>query len=411
MNSTTNAQHDSKKVAFKKNQPAPPLSVELTIRMPANKQLFIKRFYCWILRSAVVFWDVKRYGRILLILDGDTKDSNEKLTRALDGLKHPYLDFRYVYEAPPKNKKEFEEKTKRQSLRNYGYQVQLYSMFLMDLYTNSSVIAYTDTDAPFILPVGQSDIFSEEGKLKVIGIRTVIQGLDIQWLKATNNLLGLPMVFDFMSYFPVYLYPSSIKNCREFITKRLNVNTFEEAFLKGSIHFVSSVNVILTYAFFYERDRYDWHLDIGEAETLAAFNIKYFLMLHNSPIQPHDIQAKPHDTVHASYYTRLRHHPLELAICHLQIKLGRNNAKICSQYLGKVNWDPFEFEPGKKQFKSWCNGREKMEHCELLVNQRYSDYIDRIAKQEAVKFHVGQVREVEQNLRVYYNLTCSALYI
>ena len=120
--------------------------------------------------------------------------------------------------------------------RNFGYlQLQLYSMFLMDLYTNSSVIAYTDTDAPFILPVGHSSIFSKEGRLKVIGIRTTFKFSRYkQWYTSTEYFLGLPMVFDYMSYFPVYLYPSTLKNCREFVTKRLKVDTFEEVFLKGS---------------------------------------------------------------------------------------------------------------------------------------------------------------------------------
>ena len=394
------------------NQP-PSSDVELTIRMPSNKK-FVKRFYCWILRSTVVFWDVKRYGRILIILDGDDDDakgSNNKLIQALDNLKHPFLEFRYIYEAPPMDKKAFEVKTRSQALRNYGYLLQLYSMFLMDLYTNSSVIAYTDTDAPFILPVGHSAIFSEEGKLKVIGIRTTIQGIDIQWTRATNNLLGLPMVFDFMSYFPVYLYPSTIKNCRDFITQRLKVKTFEEAFLKGSRYFVSTVNVILTYAFFYERHRYDWHLDIGEGETMATFNTKYFLILQNSPLLRQDIQAEPHDTLHVSYYDRFRHHPLESAICFLQIKLKRDITQDCTRYLGKVHWDPYEFENVKKQVKSWCSGRDGMEKCERLVEQRYLDYTNRITMEGAVDFDVGHIKQVEQNLRSYYNYTCSALYI
>ena len=152
--------------------------------MPSTNK-FVERLYCWILRSTVVFWDVKRYGRILLILDGDdeSKKSNDKLLRALDNLKHPLLDFRFVYEAPPNNTLAFEKKTKATGLRNYGYLLQLYSMFLMDLYTNSSVIAYTDTDAPFILPVGHSGIFSEEGKLKVIGKSTGFQIKTKTWLK------------------------------------------------------------------------------------------------------------------------------------------------------------------------------------------------------------------------------------
>ena len=107
----------------------------------------------WILRSAVVFWDVKRYGKILLILDDDSKKDNDKPIEALDSLNHTSLGFRYVYEAPPINKRAFEMKAKHVQGKNYGYVVQLYFMFLMDYYTNRSAIVYTDTDAPFILPL------------------------------------------------------------------------------------------------------------------------------------------------------------------------------------------------------------------------------------------------------------------
>ena len=189
-------------------------------------------------------------------------------------------------------------------------------MFLMGLYTNSSVIAYTDTDAPFILPVGHSGIFSKEGKLKVIGKSTGFQIKAKTWLsrwnEVTPDLLGLPMVFDYMSNFPVYLYPSTLKNCRDFITKRLRAKTFEEAFLKGFNNMLSSVNVILTYAFFHEKDRHDWHLDI-EGDSLATFNNKY-LLNQTSQILLQDIQAEPHYTTHVPYLEIGPISPLEIGV-------------------------------------------------------------------------------------------------
>ena len=101
---TTNPTYSQQRNGEKVSDHSSPSEVELTIRMPSNAK-YVERLFCWILRSAVVFWDLKRYGRILLILDGDAKDSNDKLKRALDNIKHSLLDFRYVYETPPKNKK------------------------------------------------------------------------------------------------------------------------------------------------------------------------------------------------------------------------------------------------------------------------------------------------------------------
>ena len=393
------------------NQKSAP-SVELTIRMPSNTK-FVERLYCWILRSAVVFWDVKKYGRIVLILDGDdeSKESNDKLIRALDNAKHPLLNFRYVYEAPPKDKRTFELKTKELKLRRYGYHLQLYSMFLMDLYTNNSIIAYSDTDAPFILPVGNSAIFSKEGKLKVIGIKPKekIWAHVIPWKKATQDLLGLPMVFDFMVYFPVYLYPSTLKNCRDFIIQRMKVDTFEKAFLKGSNHFVSSVNVILHYAFFHERDRYDWHLDISEEETLATFNKKY-LENQNASLLPQDIQVEPHSTVHAKYFRPQDKPPLEVALCFLKIKLGRDPGKNCTQYLGKKNLEPLQFEPKVTHYKTWCNGIDGMKKCEEVVNQRYNEIIvNNTAKKD--DFYDEHIRKVEESLWLNYKMQCPVLNI
>ena len=379
--------------------------------MPSNKK-YVDRLYCWVLRSTVVFWNVKRYGRILLILDGDdgSKESNAKLIRALDNVNHPLLNFRYAYEAPPKNKLAFEQKTKALGFRNYGYLLQLYSMFLMDLYTNSSIIAYTDTDAPFILPVGHSGILSKDGKLKIIGKSAGFQVKKKPWLtkwsEVTTDLLGLPMVFDYMTNFPVYLYPSTLKNCRDFITKRLKAKTFEEAFLNGFKNMLSSVNVILTYAYFHEKDRYDWHLDI-EGESLVTFNKKY-LLNQISQTLPQDIQPEPHYTAHVPYLQTGPVSPLELGICFLKIKLGNGTAgKHCTPYIGKGNKYPYNFEKDMDHFKSWCNGQDGMKKCEELLNQRYNDYIK--VTENDVSFHADHIKKVEKNYQLYYNTTCPVL--
>ena len=84
------------------------------------------------------------------------------------------------------------------------------------------------------------------------------------WAHTTKMALGLPMVADFMTYFPVYIYRDTFTHCREYILKRFNTSNFEEAFKKSyhSAFLISPVNVVISYAWFFERDRYDWNLKI-----------------------------------------------------------------------------------------------------------------------------------------------------
>ena len=215
------------------------------------------------------------------------------------------------------------------------------------------------------------------------------------------------MIFDYMSFFLVYLYPSTLRNCRAFITKRYQTRTFEEAFLVGFNDMLSSVNVILTYAYFYEKDRYDWHLDI-EGDTLGTFNIEY-LLDQNSILLPGDIQAEPHYTAHAAYLEFGHNSQLEVAICFLKIKLGNGTVgKHCTTYIGKNNTYPYKFEEDMNHLKSWCNGKDGIKKCEKLLNQSYNEYITSIAK-GGVPFHSDHIKKVEKNFQIYYNMTCPIL--
>jgi hypothetical protein len=76
--------------------------------------------------------------------------------------------------------------------------------------------------------------------------------------------LGFPMIADFMTYFPVYIYADTIKNCREYIMKRFKCSNFEDTL----VHFwppktlISPVSILLSYAWYFERDRYAWSMQV-----------------------------------------------------------------------------------------------------------------------------------------------------
>ena len=119
--------------------------VKLTIRMPAEKKL-ISRFLCWCLRSAVLFWH-HQYGDIVIILDETDEAKADYFPGKLQNLN---LSFTYqiIYEKEPKQAENFKEMSKRVYNRGYGYNLQLYSFFIMDKYFHEDdIIAYTDTDA------------------------------------------------------------------------------------------------------------------------------------------------------------------------------------------------------------------------------------------------------------------------
>ena len=71
------------------------------------------------------------------------------------------------------------------------------------------------------------------------------------WDRNTREAIGFPMLADFMTYFPVYLYADTIKNCLKHIMKKMNSTAFEEAFIKTVLQsngWASLVNIIQSYA-------------------------------------------------------------------------------------------------------------------------------------------------------------------
>jgi len=113
--------------------------------------------------------------------------------------------------------------------------------------------------------------------------------------------LGLPMVADFMTYFPVYIYRDTFTHCREYILKRFNTSNFEEAFKKSyhSAFLISPVNVVISYAWFFERDRYDWNLKI--CCKLKLYNTRFPVGHKIEPQHTEDILSQPQTALHIDH--------------------------------------------------------------------------------------------------------------
>ena len=141
--------------------------IELTLRMTFSNFKLRNTFLCDFLRSAVVFWNAS-YGPVHLILD-EVDKTDVKAMKILTSFltRHIPLKFRCTFETGINQK--LMETVGRRIGKSPGYVTQLYSSFLMDLYTDAGVIAWTDTDTVFTIPVLLENIRTKDGKLIVKG--------------------------------------------------------------------------------------------------------------------------------------------------------------------------------------------------------------------------------------------------
>ncbi|ESO88964.1 hypothetical protein LOTGIDRAFT_154033 [Lottia gigantea] len=245
-------------------------SITLTIRTSSQPRL-LPFLYCTALRTAVLYWS-QDIGSIGIILD---KESNEDVKMAKSLKSHQEtmgINFEIYYEALPHDPTIFT----RIGRRFPGYNRQIFSSFLLDLFIETDVIAWTDTDGKFTSPVTKDNIVNN-GKLRAKGMDTF--KYTIGWSQLTERMIGHPMISDFMTYFPVYIWTDTVKNCRKHILKHMNVTSLETAFMKtGPGGDLSPVNVIMTYAYYFEHDKYDWHLDLRR-KSLDVYNKKHYIYI------------------------------------------------------------------------------------------------------------------------------------
>ena len=273
--------------------------ITLLLRMPGGSLDHRARYYCDFFRSTVLFWPPS-YGKTVIVLDEESAGDHQFGEIVINHTRKHFPEYKLevLYEALPKDKGVLEFPHSRQPP---GYNRQLWSSFFLDLYTNDSIIAWMDSDAAFITPVTKSSIFNG-ARLRVLGWSC---SLHISWVKpyaiTTMRALGLPLVADYMTYFPVYIYRDTFTHCREHIMRHMKVSDFEEAFksfyLGGDL--LSPVCVVLSYAWFFERDRYDWHMQV--CTNLTEYNKRFSVGADIRPQHLEDILSQPQTAFHVRY--------------------------------------------------------------------------------------------------------------
>ena len=272
----------------------------------------------------------------------------------------------------------------------------------MDTYTDpDTIIAWTDSDTVFTIPVMVESII-RNGKLIVKGMNT----LRTDWNQSTAFTLGLPPVSDFMTFFPVYVHARTLRNCRHYIMHRLKSKTFAEAFIKMVEFnaFISPVNIVLSYAYYFERDLYDWHIDVGN-ETLESYNM--YVLPPEFPLLETDLTPEIHVTVHTKYVLHSNEisKPLEEAICFTQIALNMTNIPHCDKFRHEINLQLFQFQYLRSHINTWCAPGPKRDQCKKLIDDHNNIWLERYRK-DRLRFNTTYLGVIEDFAKINYGIDC-----
>ena len=305
----------------------PDTSISLFVRMSGKRPDHRERYLCNVFRTAVLFWPPS-FGNLVLALDEESQEDHEFAERLKTQAQKYFPDrkIEFFYEYLPKKQDTLAFKGSRKAA---GYNRQLWSSFFIDLLSNDTVIAWMDSDSAFFTPVTKSTIFNGT-KVRVLGTGCTLQDSGRSWVHSwahTSQLaLGVPFVVDFMTYFPVYMYRDTVTHCREHILKHLNTTNFEEAFRMFYKGLISPVSVILSYAFYFERDRYDWNFKI--CNDLAEYNKRFPSGQTIAPEHVQNVLTEPQTGYHGWAGPRFSKNTLA-SYC-LSHKAAGNILDICS---------------------------------------------------------------------------------
>ena len=378
----------------------PDTPITLFVRMAGKLPEHRKRFYCILFRTTALFWPPS-FGKIVMVLDEESEQDHVFAGKVTNQTKKYFPDqkFEVLYESLPKDKTtlDFEGMA-----RQPGYNRQLWSSFFIDLYSNDSIIAWMDSDAAFITPVTKSLIFTGT-KLRALGTEcSFIDSWVHAWAKTTELALGLPYVADFMIYFPVFIYRDTITHCREHILKRFNTVNFEEAFRKFYKGFISPVSIILSYAWYFERDRYDWNFKI--CKELTDYNKRFPNGHAIGQEYVNDFLTEPQTAFH---YKEVLIPNILVSYCLSHERAG-NKLNICSSRSASLSNNLLLFEHDLQRLNSHppCTGNST-NTC-LQVLERHYNQVGLEIKQQVRKLKWTNVETVEK-LANEFDITCPPL--
>ena len=379
-------------------------SITLFVRMAATLPELRRRFYCVFLRLSVLFWPAS-LGKTVAVLDQENEEDHAFASTVLTHMKQHFPDrtFEVLYEPLPKDPTVLDFANPP---RSPGYNRQLYSSFFIDLYTNDDIIAWMDADSGFVSPVTNQTIFNGT-KVRVLGYDcTLTIGWVQAWARTTEKALGLPFLADFMTYFPVYIYRDTFTHCREHILRRFNTSNFEEAFKKFyRQEFISPVSVVLSYAWYFERERYDWNLKL--CTDLTEYNKRFPSEHIISPEHVVETLLIPQTAFHVQHAQGVRQFVFN-SYCLSQEAAG-NDAEKCSNRTASLitNFVLFNHDVQRLGHPAPPCPKNREETCVQLLERNY-DQIGLEIKQKTRKLDWKNV-EIVEKLAKELKLQCDVL--
>lgn len=300
--------------------------ITVFLRMAGKLKQHRTRFYCDFFRATVLFWPAS-FGKTVVVLDEESEQDHAFGNNLMEQILEHFPDrtLEVLYEPLPKD----QSILRFRGQKTFGYNRQLWSSFFIDLYSTDKIVAWMDTDAAFITPVTESSIFNGK-RLRILGTDCTLGFRWVKdWARNTESALGVPMVADFMTYFLVYLYRDTFMHCRQHILRRFNTSNFEEAFNKfyhKGTRAISPVIIIISYAWFFERDRYDWNLKV--CNNLDSYNKRFPFGNTIGPEHTANILSEPQTAFHVPYAAFLSSNIL-VSYCLSHAAAGNTRA-ICS---------------------------------------------------------------------------------
>ena len=135
----------------------------------------------------------------------------------------------------------------------------------------------------------------------------------------------------------------------------------------------------MNYAYYFERDRYDWHLDVND--DLESYNRDH--VPPGFEIQPSETIPDVQVSIHEGYYNKLPN-PLLQGYCIAQRYVGTLPAG-CESFKNVTNFQLFEFcwkiKAGKILFtqehlSTWCSSPEGYEDCVQRLEAHYANTVN-----------------------------------
>ena len=221
------------------------------------------------------------------------------------------------------------------------------------------------------------------------------------WAQTTEKAIGFPQLVDFMTYFPVYIYRDNFIHCREYTLKRFNTDNFEKALRNSTIQeqelvTFPLVSVVISYAWYFEKDRYNWNLQI--CGDLNTYNNR---LPEGHKIQPEHVkdvltqqQTAYHGPLNADqFYAKA----ISITFCLSQAAAGRKLAMCEKHSSSDINYLLNLFNADKhshrRKIPHPCAGKDLGESTKSCLDnlERHIEKIE--AEIRITKTRMGRLRE------------------